>query len=198
VSLTGARGEQSEIHLNLSFLGNGNALAAYLEDVLETMRLQFFDNLIIVKLPDLRCRPDLSCPRSKQIFSAEKKSGVLQLFQKFLRGKHIHEIVVPDCPDHPHTNQEIEDILADSDVRVLNWRRADISITMLRKVAPNIESLHLYSSGNQDVLDYWTSYFGLYRFEKVSSSPTVLQSKQSFHKVSFTHRNHSSISFQSL
>ena len=75
---------------------------------------------------------------------------------------------MPDCPEHPYLDSAITKALQGADVRILNWRKKDISIAGLRKAAPNVGSLHLYSSGNLDVLRYWTSYQGLCQFKEVT------------------------------
>lgn len=129
--------------------------------------MTFFDYLVKVRLPDLRCRPGFPCAKAEEISSNKETRGVVFLFEKFLKGKIIHEIIVPDCPEHPHSDAEIKLVLQGTRVKILDWRKKDISITMLQNVAPELEILNLYSSGNQDILEYWTSYFGLYRHKKV-------------------------------
>jgi hypothetical protein len=140
-------------------------------------KIKFFTHLVRVKLPDLRCRKGRPCTRSSQTKQKGEVSGVLQVFNTYCKGLKIHQVIVPDCPDHPHSDHDIELALGDADVRILDWRKNDMSISMLRVVAPNIEKLHLYSSGNEDVVEYWSSYLGLSRFPQVGF-PNSMQLEQ--------------------
>jgi hypothetical protein len=154
----------------LGFLDGGEALNLYVADMSKVKkRVNFFQHLRRVRFPNLSCKPGRPCSISGFRRSGHENKGVIQVLKSetYCKDLQIHELIVPDCPDHPHSHQDIENALDGTDVRILDWRKKDISITTLQKVVPNVEVLNLYSSGNQDVLDYWTSYTGLYRFSKV-------------------------------
>ena len=69
----------------------------------------------------------------------------------------MDEVIVPDCPIHPHSDEEIKKSLKDVKVRSVHWRKRDLSISSLRHAFQNVERLHLYSSGNNDILEYWAN-----------------------------------------
>jgi hypothetical protein len=110
------------------------------------------------------------CARSSVGRAAAGDWNILHVLRKYFHNRDVqsvHEVIIPDCPEHAHSDKDIEEALVNMDVRILDWRKKDISITTLRKVASNLDTLHLYSGGNSDVIEYWTSYQGLYRFPKV-------------------------------
>src|SRR5208282_4980410 len=91
------------------------------------------------------------------IFDSLRKRGV----------RYVLEVTVPDCPIHPHSDEAIIQCLKGLHVRHLDWRKRDLSVATLLQAAPEVEEVHLYSSGNLDVLSHWASYEGLYHLPKV-------------------------------
>ena len=164
-----------QLYWDLAFLKSRKRFIAYVSG-LNSLSIQFSTYMQAIELPELECTPDKPCHDPKARSHGEGCAvcvfGTLKRDHQDKYGRqveYVHKIVVPDCLDHPHTNEEIENALAGLDVRVLDWRKKDISLMLLRKVARNVERLHLYSSGSTELLSYWTSYMGLYRFRKVKS-----------------------------
>jgi len=117
-----------------------------------------------VRLPEFHCDPKApdelhKGPRAdaRIIFDSLRKRNV----------DCILEITVPDCPNHPHSDESIIHCLNGLQVKRLDWRKPDLSVKTILKAAPDVEEICLYSSGNQDVLIHWASYEGLYRLQKV-------------------------------
>ena len=118
-------------------------------------------------MPNLVCSAIKSCsslshgvrnvPEALTVFKVLQVKGVT----------HIVEVIVPDCPIHPHKNKDIIESLCSFHVRILDWKKRDLSVELLRRASPEVEELHLYSSGNQGILDQWASDEGLCRLEKV-------------------------------
>jgi hypothetical protein len=55
----------------------------------------------------------------------------------------------------------------DHDSTALDWRRVDLSICTILACAPNVEELHLYSSGNLAAIDHWLGNHGTSTLTKV-------------------------------
>lgn len=117
--------------------------------------------LKFVKLPDLQCSNEESCAINKQSLGRLDPEGpkVFDYLRSDVHGKkkvtHIDKVIVPDCTIHPHSDEEIRRSLAGLRIRSLDWRKQDLSITALRDILSGVESLHLQSSGNEDILSYW-------------------------------------------
>jgi len=80
---------------------------------------------------------------------------------------HIYEVRVEDSLQNPHSEENIENALMDLNVRSLDWRRVDLSICTILACAPNVEKLHLYSSGNLAAIDHWLGNHGTSTLTKV-------------------------------
>jgi hypothetical protein len=81
--------------------------------------------------------------------------------------EHILEIRVDDGEFSRHSEEDIEASLTRFDVRDLDWRRVDLSIDSVMRAAPNVERLHLYSSGNLGTIDHWLGRYGIQRLSNV-------------------------------
>jgi hypothetical protein len=138
------------------------------------MNVSFDTMLKSVRLPDLQCQGDSPCT---ELHHGLRNPGEAPPLFNYLRLKHkvaeIFEIIVPDCPIHPHSNDAIRTSLNGFRVRHLDWRKKDLSLETVNRAAPNLESLCLYSSGNADVLGHWASVNGLGRFKEVSQNRHV-------------------------
>jgi hypothetical protein len=152
----------------------------YLEK-LGTLKVPFSSTLRAVRLPDLQCceydgvYSDLQMPES--LLSRKPcsgKYGIRSTFEaldvfRFLKQKgvrHVKNVRVLDCVIHPHSISKIKECLENLDVRSLEWRKRDLSLTLVKTIAPNVTKLHLYSSGNEDVLHFW-EMTGLANLKKV-------------------------------
>ncbi|OCK77506.1 hypothetical protein K432DRAFT_427966 [Lepidopterella palustris CBS 459.81] len=147
-----------DLYFNASFLSNPATQFSPYMKARTALDVPVFPFLKYVRLPDLQCsakRPCITTPYGGRI-----DPEALQVFN-YLRGKgvtHIDEVTVPDCMLHPHSDQEIKDSLRGIRVRSIDWRKKDLSISSLQDDFRRVEELHLYSSGNKDVLDYWAKY----------------------------------------
>lgn len=82
--------------------------------------------------------------------------------------RKILEIHAVDSSGTSHCDEAIELSIQGFDVEVLNWERVDISSDVFANSAPDVRELHLYASGNNEVLRGWSSKDGLPRLKKVS------------------------------
>ena len=80
----------------------------------------------------------------------------------------ILEIHAMDSAGPSHCDEAIELSIQGFQVEVLNWERVDISSDVFFNAAPDVRELHLYASGNNEVLRGWSSKDGLTRLKKVS------------------------------
>ncbi|KAI1817758.1 hypothetical protein GGS20DRAFT_531640 [Poronia punctata] len=75
--------------------------------------------------------------------------------------KRVIEVTVDDCRHCPTTEEDMETALEGLGVRYLDWRRPDLSITSIKKVASEVGTLHLYSSGSLAVVNHWLGPDGI-------------------------------------
>ncbi|KAI0539754.1 subtilisin-like protein [Xylaria digitata] len=88
----------------------------------------------------------------------EPRTEALSIFRWLRKCKgveRVFQVHVDDCRHYPHSEEDIEEALADLDVRELDWQRVDLSTISVYAAAPGVEKLWLYSSGNLAVLDHW-------------------------------------------
>lgn len=142
------------------------------EKAMRSMRnhLEFESNLQHVALYGLEVE---FAEKQKSVPEGEGRTDFCAIFD-WLRNtggvKKILKIVVED--DHPpsteaknfrhaHSDAAIEQALSDFDIEIWDWRKIDMSIETIAKVAPNVREMHLYYSGNNAVLQGWSSSKGL-------------------------------------
>jgi hypothetical protein len=79
----------------------------------------------------------------------------------------IVQLSVEDSFENPHTEETIENAIMPFDIRILKWKRLDLSIDSILCSAKNVEHLYLYSSGNRAALTQWLGDCGVRRLDKV-------------------------------
>ncbi|KAK6949938.1 hypothetical protein Daesc_008261 [Daldinia eschscholtzii] len=94
--------------------------------------------------------------------------SILQWLRKCKNVKCVFKLRVQDSRHHPHSEEDIEKALEKLDVRELDWRRVDLSVTSVFEAIPGVEKLWLYSSGSMVALDHWLGENGLRKLPKVS------------------------------
>ncbi|UNI23917.1 hypothetical protein JDV02_009708 [Purpureocillium takamizusanense] len=87
--------------------------------------------------------------------------SILQWLKIYKRVKRVFEITVDDCRYCPSTEEDIEMALQDLGVEHLDWRRTDLSIASIARVAKDLKTLHLYSSGSLAAIDHWLGPQGI-------------------------------------
>ncbi|XDG09918.1 hypothetical protein ABKA04_009533 [Annulohypoxylon sp. FPYF3050] len=75
--------------------------------------------------------------------------------------RRVFEVSVNDCRHCPSTEEDIETALQGLKVQHLDWKRTDLSITSIAKVAKDLKTLYLYSSGNLGAIDHWLGSNGI-------------------------------------
>ncbi|KAI0102608.1 hypothetical protein GGR51DRAFT_527065 [Nemania sp. FL0031] len=96
----------------------------------------------------------------KEIFDVLKEKGVLK----------IHRLIVDDDDACVHQDEIIE-ALSCFEIEEFQWRKMDLSSSVLREAAPKVQTLRLFSSGNYSVLRDWSSEDGLNQLNRVSYWP---------------------------
>jgi hypothetical protein len=81
--------------------------------------------------------------------------------------KKIVQLIVDDEEEYPHRDDVIEAV-AEFGVEVFEWRKMDLSSTVIKAAAANATQLRLFSSGNECVLRDWSSCDGLKQLGSVS------------------------------
>ncbi|KAI5792576.1 hypothetical protein DFH27DRAFT_192777 [Peziza echinospora] len=111
------------------------------------------------------------------VFEYLKQLGVRKIFEVAVEEENTFNRNVP-----PHTNDEIIHCFAAAPpptaqgmnengqspvepysrhIRTWDWRKVDLCDEVLREAAPNVRTVHLYTSGNNSVLRSWSSLEGL-------------------------------------
>lgn len=134
-----------------------------------------------VRIPHIRMYDDTPMSMTGGL---RKKPNMPRIVFDFLRERcdKLHtvlEVWVTDAsgpgvpgrsmPHWQHTNDTIRYCLEPykDHLEKLNWQKFDICIDTIHELAPNLQVLYLYSSGNSAVLRYWASTQGLKRFKQV-------------------------------
>lgn len=118
--------------------------------------VKFWPVLRYVQLPDLDHVPH----DAELTGTGEPRDEIRTVLDWLYKEKQVEEILelnVRDSLMQPHSEQAIEEVISKFNVRKLNWRRMDLSINSIIDAAPNVEVLHLYSSGNWAALGHWTN-----------------------------------------
>jgi len=116
---------------------------------------------------------------------------VFQYLKEDVKVKTIYEIAVkeaniesPNIP--PHTDEAIIDCLTANSlpsspshelviephwpqILIWDWQKVDISLHVLKKCAPNVETVCLYTSGSDAILESWSSSEGLIKLQQVGT-----------------------------
>lgn len=82
--------------------------------------------------------------------------------------KRVLRVIVQDHHPIPHSDEMIERALDGFGVENWDWNKLDICPKTIRKAAPTIRDLTLYSSGNNAVLRSWSGLGGLAELKDVS------------------------------
>lgn len=123
------------------------------------LEIKFEPTLRYVQFPNL----DLVAPISESPLYYPPRDEVPTVLA-WLRMKGVTEIVelkVDDSLTHPHTEEMIEESIRNFKIQKLDWQRLDIAIKSIKDYAPNLQSLHLYGSGNWGVIEHWTGSEGV-------------------------------------
>ncbi|OIW30896.1 subtilisin-like protein [Coniochaeta ligniaria NRRL 30616] len=103
---------------------------------------------------------------------AERRTEALFIFN-WLRDcrdvERVFQVRVDDCRHCPTSEEDIEAALSGLDVKHLDWRRTDLSVSSIVAAAKNVETLHLYSSGNLAALDHWFGPEGVSLLKKLTT-----------------------------
>ncbi len=137
-------------------------------------RFQFsFESILrSVDFPDLG--KELFPPPEHRTVSAMRNE--VQQVLDWLRKKEVKKIIglsVKDSFYDPHSEETIEQAIADLDIEVLNWKRLDLSIDSIYDSAKNVRELYLYCSGSKTAIKHWIGDNGIQRLEKVWWRPPV-------------------------
>jgi hypothetical protein len=139
--------------------------------------LKFEEILQYVALPNLL--PNIQAPsQTPSGKGKEAKSEGLQTpkhYQQIFKWlkdsrnvKEILRIIVEDDLDNPHSDEVIEETIEPFGVEVWDWRKYDISSETIRRAAPGVKELYLYTTGNNAVLRGWSDQDGLRMLKKVN------------------------------
>lgn len=163
---------EKEIHLDLCEIENATYTVSKdsLEKFLKT--LEFEDILQYVQIPrhPFSSNSNTTVPQDEAMEDTDKAGvGVGRQDFKFifdlLKGKGIQKIVkliVKDDELYPHSDDAIEE-LQYFKIEEWDWNKIDLSSVVLRKAAPLVRKVHLWSSGSHSILRDWSSCDGLNR-----------------------------------
>jgi hypothetical protein len=126
--------------------------------------VQFESTLRYVQFPD-RDHVSPNTDHSNPSIPRTEVPIVLKWLREVKKVTTIVELNVPDSYIHPHSEETIENAIAQFDVQILNWRRLDVSVECVKVAARQVRSLSLYSSGNWAAIRHWTSSKGICELE---------------------------------
>lgn len=142
--------------------------------------LQFESVLRYIDLPNIKVAHLRETDAASGLDSADAQTGAKKLALKgrtdvnrilhWLSKKGVRRILdvtVEDDEHHPHSDTAIEEALKSFGVEKLDWKRFDLCSDVIYKAAPEVEGIHLYSSGNNAVLKGWCCETGLVKLRKV-------------------------------
>ncbi|KAK1834951.1 hypothetical protein QBC39DRAFT_182335 [Podospora conica] len=138
-------------------------------------KLKFENALQYVNIPKICIEPDRPVDDDATLADvnhagaaprADQGTGRVDLIVVFdllrtARVDTILKVMVDDSLETPHSNDAIEKCLSDFNVEELDWKRPDLSSEVVYRAAPNVKVLHLISTGNEAVLQSWSSSEGL-------------------------------------
>jgi hypothetical protein len=114
----------------------------------------------------------LPANKTNEVHDLKARQKGLMNFFKQLKERHklegIMHLQVDESIDHPCPDEVIESALNGINIHMLDWRKTDMSSMVVINAAPNVRSLHLYSSGNHAVLMGWSAPEGLPSLPHVS------------------------------
>ncbi|KAH6689409.1 hypothetical protein BKA61DRAFT_742753 [Leptodontidium sp. MPI-SDFR-AT-0119] len=130
--------------------------------------------LEFVQLPDLQCNTTSQClcavdslrnvRETTTVFDYLRRNGVT----------HVLRVNVQDCLIHPHSSTDIVKSVQNLHVQEFDWRKRDLTINVLQEAVPDVESLTLYTSGSEALLEHWASKGGLIRLSKLTKVKIIV------------------------
>ncbi|KAG9503708.1 hypothetical protein J7337_003661 [Fusarium musae] len=175
---TVAKKPEKEIHLDLSELTTSSSR----EDLIRFIDGLVFENILqYVKIPQHPFRPrDPSRSSSDGAASKHDENGCgrkdfIAIFEK-LKEKGVRKIIrviVDDDDACLHQDDALEN-LGEFKIEDFQWRKTDMSSSVIIKAAGNARHIQLFSSGNHSVLRDWSSSEGLNRLESQLKSVHVI------------------------
>lgn len=131
------------------------------------LNVKFHETLLRVAIPNLGCTDTKRCDADAHGLRKAREANVIFNHLAVNGVKHILKVVVPDCTIHPHANKDIIDALRPFTIRNLDWRKSNLGVKTIMMSAPDVETLALYSSGDEDALAQWINSDGLCQLPKV-------------------------------
>lgn len=122
--------------------------------------IEFEDVLQYVAFPNLQIGFTSNANADKATVKSDGngRSDMTVLFD-FLRNKKVKRIIrviVDDKDDVPHSEEAIQRALKDFSVEIWDWQKYEICTETILAVAPDVEEVHLWWSGNNAVLRGWS------------------------------------------
>ncbi|KAI0531583.1 hypothetical protein GGR58DRAFT_229212 [Xylaria digitata] len=178
-SLPGSSGSEREIHLDLRELQRSASSSATKDDLLAFIDgLRFESILQYVQIPQYPFRIRRAPSRSSTADVTEakhEKTGTgrkdfADIFDVLKKKdvRKIHRLVVDDDDTCLHEDETIER-LSHFEIEEFQWKKLDLSSSVLRHAVPYVRTLRLFSSGNHSVLRDWSSADGLNQLSLLSS-----------------------------
>lgn len=162
----------SDAEVNFDLTGRSTIKAHDLELLIK--KLKFENALQYLNIPSIRIEPD-HCEDGDDALTvrgADEGTGRVDFVRIFdwLRNaqvKTILSVMVDDSLPVPHSDEAIENCLKGFHVEELNWKRPDLSSQVIFKAVPDVEVVHLVSTGSDAVLRSWTGTDGLKKLKRL-------------------------------
>ncbi|KAM3509125.1 hypothetical protein MY11210_006464 [Beauveria gryllotalpidicola] len=111
--------------------------------------------------------PCFEACRDEYDISGGEAPQIFEWLRSCKKVERVFQVRVDDSRFYPNSEEDIENALRSLDVRDFDWKRTDLSITSIRRVAENVETLFLYSSGSLATLDHCSPNYTLPLCEKL-------------------------------
>lgn len=144
----------------------------------ETERLLLYERTIrYAEFPLLDSKVDDKEAFADNTYLAVQHTEVFDILD-WLRDKKkvqsIIELTVPDRLVNPHDEEGIAEYVEKFDVKHLNWKCLDLSLSVFTlAIRKKIVELHLYSSGKRAVIDHWLGSDGILTLPQASHNSSM-------------------------
>ncbi|KAI0400668.1 hypothetical protein F4802DRAFT_619718 [Xylaria palmicola] len=209
LALPGAAESKREIYLDLREVQMSASSSAKKDELLTFIRSLEFENILqYVQIPQYPFRKPGASIRPPATDVVEAKTNTTGIGRRDFEGifdvlkekgvRKILRLIVDDDDACLHQDDMIQEKLKDFEIEELQWRKMDLSSSVLRHAVPHARTLRLFSSGNHSVLRDWSSADGLNElgmlqsvylkiYWKTESRATTLQYAQDFITRMITH-----------
>ncbi|KAK3366690.1 hypothetical protein B0T24DRAFT_708945, partial [Lasiosphaeria ovina] len=125
-----------------------------------------------VTIPDLDEVGRHECAKEIRHLRGQEVKYILQWLRHAKGVSKILTLQVLDSRSRPHSEGAIEEAMDGIHIEELDWKKMDMSIKTLRRVARSAHTLHFYASGSWTPIYHWTGAHGFESLPVSKMMPT--------------------------